>query len=125
MIYFHLQLPGLFSGCNFYFQSKMTYPTPPREELSQLVKNGGGNVFLRLPKLTEEGASDLTVPYHAATDSVLATCRLFLIHDEKSGTGRVSSTPKCSDQHQCSVPASWLMDCIANFLIKEITGDFN
>ena len=45
------QLPGLFDGCQFYFDGSFVYPTPEKSELVALVKAGSGQVVTREPRL--------------------------------------------------------------------------
>ena len=115
MKFLHSQLPGLFDGCHFYFHGPYEYPTPTKEELSALVKVGGASVLSREPKpdLVMD-QSQLTVPYHAAPNSQLANCSYFIVHDNRNDT-MVMVTKQI-----CRVPASYVLDCIAQFKILDL-----
>ncbi|XP_060064701.1 BRCA1-associated RING domain protein 1-like [Ylistrum balloti] len=104
-----LQLPGLFDGCQFYFHGKFEYPTPEKSELLDLVKAGGGLVLKREPKVGSLDESTLTVPYHADPDSDGAQCCVFVLHDNSVSFSKINT------RRMCSLPVSWLMDCISSF----------
>ena len=108
------QLPGLFDGCQFFFQGNFEYPTPEKSELIQLVKSGGGTILNREPKINNIDESDLTVPYHAGEESPLRNCCFFIVHDN---TDRREPVRK---ETLCTVPASWLMSCMATFSLVEL-----
>ena len=112
--YLCLQLPGIFDGCHFYLPGNFEYPTPTKEELASLVKLGGGSVLSREPKsdlIFDQ--SQLTMPYHARPDSQLARCSYFIVHDNKH-------TSQMLNSHICTVPASFVMDCIAHFELLDL-----
>ncbi|KAK3109008.1 hypothetical protein FSP39_021013 [Pinctada imbricata] len=101
------QLPGLFDGCQFYFQGTFEYPTPRREDLVGLVKLGGGKVLTREPKPGHISESDLSTPYHSQLGRV--SCCIYIVHDNGSPFAPIK-TPVIS-----TITPSWIMDCIANF----------
>ncbi|GFR97895.1 BRCA1-associated RING domain protein 1 [Elysia marginata] len=108
------KLPGLFDGCQFYFQGKFQYPTPSKDQLVQLVKLGGGIILTREPRLHNLDDYPYTVPYHAASTSSLSDCTIFVIYDDSC-----PNPPHVKAQRMSYLPASWLMDCIASFALLE------
>ncbi|KAL3831245.1 hypothetical protein ACJMK2_023019 [Sinanodonta woodiana] len=107
------QLPGLFDGCQFYFHGTFEYPTPEKEELVELVKNGGGRVLMREPKPGHYCDEDLTVPYHAPPHGNLKECCFYIVHDTSL------KFPPIRTLRLCSVPASWIMNCIDKFMLLD------
>ncbi|XP_060597871.1 BRCA1-associated RING domain protein 1-like isoform X2 [Ruditapes philippinarum] len=107
------QLPGLFDGCHFYFHGSFEYANPTKEDFMNMVTIGGGKLLTREPK---PGHLDitLTVPYHADAVSELATCCVYLVHEPNV------NYPPIRTKHMCSVPTSWIMDCVANFSLMEL-----
>ncbi|KAK3587818.1 hypothetical protein CHS0354_019683 [Potamilus streckersoni] len=107
------QLPGLFDGCQFYFHGTFEYPTPEKEELLELVKNGGGRILMREPKPGHHCDEDLTVPYHAPPHGNLKECCFYIVHDTSL------KFPPIRTPRLCSVPASWIMNCIDKFILLD------
>ncbi|CAH1788293.1 unnamed protein product [Owenia fusiformis] len=103
------QLPGLFDGCQVYLKGEMEYPTPPKDQLSMLIKFGGGKLLTREPKLENLNALGLRTPYHSKKETDSSECSVFIVHDPKSLKKPIRSS------NMCSVPATWVMDCIAKF----------
>ncbi|KAI8489949.1 BRCA1-associated RING domain protein 1 [Branchiostoma belcheri] len=111
------QLPGLFDGCHFFLHGKFQSPTPPRKELLELIADGGGGVLTREPKPDSDCLqASTTVAYHARKDSDLAHCSHFILYDEKSA----KTPPRIRTAKLCSVPVSWLMDCVTVFSLMEL-----
>ena len=108
------QLPGLFDGCQFYFFGKFQYPTPSKEQLTQLAKLGGGVVLTREPRLYNLDDYPYTVPYHANSASSLSDCAIFVIHDDSC-----PNPPQVKAQRMSYLPASWMLDSIASFALLE------
>lgn len=109
-----LQLPGLFDGCQFYFHGSFDYPTPEKSDLVDLVKCGGGLVIKREPKVSTMDESTLTVAYHADPDSGHGQCCVFVVHDPSVNFSKIVT------RRMCSVPVSWIMDCVASFKLLDI-----
>ncbi|XP_078656243.1 uncharacterized protein LOC144902593 [Branchiostoma floridae x Branchiostoma belcheri] len=111
------QLPGLFDGCHFFLHGKFQSPTPPRKELLELIADGGGGVLTREPKPDSDCLqASTTVAYHACKDSDLAHCSHFILYDQKSA----KTPPRVRTAKLCTVPVSWLMDCVTVFSLMEL-----
>eukprot|EP00058_Branchiostoma_floridae_P023328 XP_002608818.1 hypothetical protein BRAFLDRAFT_89685 [Branchiostoma floridae] len=111
------QLPGLFDGCHFFLHGKFQPPTPPRKELIELIRAGGGGVLAREPKPDSDCLqASTTVAYHARKDSDLAHCSHFILYDEKSA----KIPPRIRTAKLCTVPVTWLMDCVTDFSLLEL-----
>ncbi|XP_066301591.1 BRCA1-associated RING domain protein 1-like [Branchiostoma lanceolatum] len=111
------QLPGLFDGCQFFLHGKFQPPTPPRKELVELIRAGGGAILAREPKPDSDCLqASTTVAYHARKDSDLAHCSHFILYDEKSA----KTPPRIRTAKLCTVPTSWLMDCVTVFGLVEL-----
>ncbi|RMX38967.1 hypothetical protein pdam_00008176 [Pocillopora damicornis] len=116
------QLPGLFDGCQFFFNGEFIPPQPSKEDLVQLVKYGGGRILSRepkpdideslcLPRTPESNKASVTlapVAYHADPDTKHYRCTQFIIYD---------SLAEKKPRSVCSMPSTWLMDCASNFQI--------
>ncbi|XP_070565914.1 BRCA1-associated RING domain protein 1-like [Ptychodera flava] len=111
------QCPGFFNGIHFYFYGHFNAPTPSKAELSNLVKSGDGTLLLREPKPDDCNQPGGTVPYHAVTDSKQSECTHYIIYDHfnKKPPAKIR-TPKL-----CTASSSWLMDCITQFTILDLT----
>jgi len=107
------QLPGLFDGCSFYLRGDFIPPTPARDEITLLVKTGGGTVLHREPKPETMALSEFVIPYHARADQRLAQCCFYVVHDD------VNVQPQMCGARRCDVPVAWLLDCIANFRLLD------
>ncbi|XP_053373735.1 BRCA1-associated RING domain protein 1-like [Mercenaria mercenaria] len=102
------QLPGLFDGCYFYFHGSFEYANPTKEDFISIVTAGGGKLLSREPKPGHLEMT-LTVPYHADVKSELASCCVYIVHE-----ANVKFKP-IRTANMCSIPATWIMDCVANF----------
>ena len=107
------QLPGLFDGCQFYFDGSFVYPTPEKSELVALVKAGSGHVVTREPRPHTLADHSATVPYHAAADGPLAHCSLFVVRDNSAGP------PTSTSGRICVVAAQWIINSIATFTLLD------
>ncbi|KAK7508594.1 hypothetical protein BaRGS_00000160 [Batillaria attramentaria] len=107
------QLPKLFDGCQMYLHGSFTRLPPHRHELMELLRQGGAHILTREPRLSNLDEYEVTVPYHAAQGSSLADCGIFIVHDEGPNVPRINAT------RMRSVPASWILDCIATFSLVE------
>jgi len=107
------QLPGLFDGCSFYFHGEFCQPTPPREDLVQLVTLGGGAVLHREPTVDMVNQSAVTVPYHAHMTSSLANCSHYVVSADERDVTAVTG------DRLCRVPPSWITTCIAQFQLVD------
>ncbi|KAJ8025175.1 BRCA1-associated RING domain protein 1 [Holothuria leucospilota] len=112
------QFPALFDGCHFYLHGNFASPTPPKEELASLIKLGGGTIITRYPKPDDDVIQASTiVPYHATPDSELRVCSYYILYDQ--GVKR-KPPPKVRTAKVCTVPVSWLMDCISSYELKDL-----
>lgn len=129
------QLPGLFDGCQFFFNGEFIPPQPSKEDLVQLVKYGGGRILSRepkpdideslcLPRTPESNKASVTlapVAYHANPDTKHYRCTQFIIYDSLA-----EKKPHIWDTGSvCSMPSTWLMDCASNFQILTLEWDCN
>lgn len=103
------QLPRLFDGCSFYLRGDFIPPTPARDEITLLVKTGGGTVLHREPKPETMALSEFVIPYHVRADQQLAHCCIYVLHDN------ANAQPKMCGARRCDVPVAWLLDCVAKF----------
>ncbi|KAL9968227.1 hypothetical protein ACROYT_G026577 [Oculina patagonica] len=127
------QLPGLFDGCQFYFSGEFYPPHPSREDLTQMVKYGGGKILSREPKPDVDESLCLPtaresnkapnrvvtlapVAYHADPSSKQYRCTRYIIYDSLA-----EKKPHIwNTDSVCSMPLTWLMDCASNFAILEL-----
>lgn len=107
------QLPQLFDGCYFYLRGDFVYPTPAKDEITLLVKTGGGTVLHREPKLEVVDPSEFVVPYHVRADQQLANCSIYVLQDNGN------AEPKMHGPRKCEAPVAWLLDCVANFRLLD------
>ncbi|KAK2849669.1 hypothetical protein Q7C36_008452 [Tachysurus vachellii] len=103
-------LPPLFDGCFFYLLG--SFHKPPRDELVQLVRVGGGQMLSRQPKADSDVTQTvMAAAYHARPDSDQAFCTHYVLYDPQS-----SSRPGPVRLGKVwSAPSSWLLDCIRAF----------
>ncbi|XP_038044952.1 BRCA1-associated RING domain protein 1-like [Patiria miniata] len=111
------QLPSLLDGCHFYLYSTFSPPTPSKDEIIQLIKNGGGRILNRQPKPDDDIVqASTTIPYHARAGSDLAACSYYIIHDHIGSR----APPRVRTGKLCTAPVSWLMDCISQFELLDL-----
>ncbi|GAB1600874.1 BRCA1-associated RING domain protein 1-like [Argonauta hians] len=115
------QLPRLFDGCQFYFHGAFNPPVPKKEELMNLVQQGGGQVLCREPKLHIVSELPSSVPYHAVNcDNATTTtsqCGLFIVYAEETSDLVFHQHPRL-----CTVSVSSFMECIATFYLAKLHG---
>lgn len=130
--FFIFQLPGLFDGCQFYFYGEFCPPHPPKEDLTQMVKFGGGKILSREPKpdvdetlclptshktnkVPNQAVMLAPVAYHANPESKLYRSTQYIIYDPLA-----QKKPHIWDTGSlCTLPLKWLMDCASNFAILD------
>ncbi|XP_026872215.2 BRCA1-associated RING domain protein 1 [Electrophorus electricus] len=108
-------LPRLFDGCFFYLLG--SFRKPPRDELLQLVKAGGGQLLARQPKPDSDVTQTVsTAAYHARPGSDQALCTQYVLYDAQGGyrPGRVRLGKVWS------APSSWLLDCTVAFSLLPV-----
>ncbi|XP_071957300.1 BRCA1-associated RING domain protein 1-like [Antedon mediterranea] len=109
------QYPPLFDGCHFFFHGSFTAPS--KKDLGELVKCGGGTLLLREPKMDDDIVqSSRRIAYHSSLDSQQPNCCYYIINSPLHDAMLVNTAKLCS------VPLSWLMDCIAQFKILSTDG---
>ena len=107
------QLPALFDGCQMYLHGSFTRLPPSKQELAELLRLGGAHLLTREPRLSNLDEYDVTVPYHAQPGSSLVDCGVFIVHDGETKVSNVEA------QRMRTVPASWVIECIATFSLVE------
>ncbi|XP_017562807.2 BRCA1-associated RING domain protein 1 [Pygocentrus nattereri] len=108
-------LPRLFDGCFFYLLG--SFQKPPKEELLQLVKAGGGQLLSRQPKPDSDVTQTLnSAAYHAQPSSDQAFCTQYILYDPE-GSYRPS---RVRLGKVWSAPSSWLLDCIKAFSLLPV-----
>ncbi|XP_067929953.1 serine-rich adhesin for platelets-like [Watersipora subatra] len=100
--------PALLSGCEFYLAGDFKPPSPPRDQLCQLIKVGGAKLLNRLPR---EGSS--VGAYHAPKGGRLSKCGTIILSTKHDSIKIPSAT---------SVSPSWLLDCIAQYQLVDSAG---
>ena len=109
------QLPRLFDGCFFYLLG--SFQKPPKEELLQLVKAGGGHLLSRQPKPDSDVTQTLnSAAYHAQPGSDQAFCTQYILYDPE-GSYRPSRIRLCK---VWSAPSSWLLGFIKAFSLLPV-----
>ncbi|RXN31389.1 BRCA1-associated RING domain 1 [Labeo rohita] len=76
-------LPPLFDGCFFYMLG--SFCKPPKDEIIQLVKEGGGQLLNRQPKPDSDVTQTLNAAaYHAKPGSDQVLCTQYILYDPQS-----------------------------------------
>lgn len=109
------QLPGLFSGCHFYFGGNFElYKTKNssflKMELKLLVEKYGGVILTRNPD-PESLALEKTIPYHAKVDSSLSKTSYYIIYSKDQW----DPIPKYNMVHMKTLPIEWLLASMFKF----------
>uniref|UniRef100_A0AAY4EIK3 BRCT domain-containing protein n=1 Tax=Denticeps clupeoides TaxID=299321 RepID=A0AAY4EIK3_9TELE len=111
----HSLLPRLFDGCFFYLLG--SFQKPPKSDLLQLLKEGGGQILTRQPKPDSDVTQTLNAAaYHARPGSDQALCTQYIIYDPQ-GSYR---PPRLRLGKVWSAPSSWLLDCITSFQLLPV-----
>ncbi|XP_076849879.1 BRCA1-associated RING domain protein 1 isoform X2 [Brachyhypopomus gauderio] len=111
----HSLLPQLFDGCFFYLLG--TFRKPPKDELLQLVKTGGGRPLTRQPKPDSDVTQTVSAAaYHAQPGSDQALCTQYILYDPQ-GTYRPG---RVRLGKVWSAPSSWLLECILAFSLLPV-----
>ncbi|XP_030643481.1 BRCA1-associated RING domain protein 1 [Chanos chanos] len=111
----HSLLPPLFDGCFFYLLG--SFRKPPRDELLQLIREGGGRLLNRQPKPDSDVTQTLSAAaYHARPGSDQALCTQYIIYDPQG-----SYEPQWTRLGKVwSAPSSWLLNCISAFQLLPV-----
>lgn len=90
---------------------------PPKHELLQLVKAGGGQLLNRQPKPDSDVTQTLSAAaYHAQPGSDQILCTQYILYDPQS-----SYKPQRIRLGKVwSAPSTWLLDCIAAFQLLPV-----
>ncbi|XDV30130.1 hypothetical protein PO909_033114 [Leuciscus waleckii] len=108
-------LPPLFDGCFFYMLG--SFLKPPKHELLQLVKAGGGQLLNRQPKHDSDVTQTLSAAaYHAQPDSDQILCTQYILYDPQNSY----KPQKVRIGKVWSAPSTWLLDCIAAFQLLPV-----
>uniref|UniRef100_A0A8C1QEK5 BRCA1 associated RING domain 1 n=1 Tax=Cyprinus carpio TaxID=7962 RepID=A0A8C1QEK5_CYPCA len=108
-------LPPLFDGCFFYMLG--SFRKPPKQELIQLVKEGGGQLLNRQPKPDSDVTQTLdTAAYHAQPGSDQVLCTQYILYDPQSSY----KPQKVRVGKVWSAPSTWFLDCIAAFQLLPV-----
>ncbi|KAM4609403.1 BRCA1-associated RING domain protein 1 [Polymixia lowei] len=108
-------LPPLFDGCFFFLLG--SFKAPLKEELAQLVREGGGQLLSRQPKPDSDVTQTLNAAaYHALPGSDQALCTQYILYDPK-----VPHKPAVVRRGKVwSAPSTWFIDCIAAFRLLPV-----
>ncbi|KAJ8282987.1 hypothetical protein COCON_G00055060 [Conger conger] len=108
-------LPRLFDGCFFFLLGP--FKSPSREELLQLVREGGGQVLTRQPKPDSDVTQTLTAAaYHARPGSDQSLSTQYILYHAQSS----HRPPRVRLGKVWSAPTSWLLDCIVAFQLLPV-----
>ena len=99
-----------------YLHGTFTRLPPNKQELAELLRLGGAHLLTREPRLSNLDEYDVTVPYHAPAGGSLVDCGVFIVDDG------ATKAPHVEAQRMRTVPASWVIECIATFSLVEPSG---
>ena len=110
-------LPRLFDGCHFFLYGNFSSPLPSKKQLSDLITSSGGQILSREPKHDSDIVQACCkVPYHAQPDTPQFFFTNYVVYDpSQKYLPRLVRLGKV-----CTVPASWVLDCISQFIICDI-----
>ncbi|KAM9851193.1 BRCA1-associated RING domain protein 1 [Aulostomus maculatus] len=108
-------LPPLFDGCFFFLLG--TFKAPTKDELTRLLREGGGQLLSRQPKPDSDVTQTLSAAaYHALPGSDQALCTQYIIFDPRG-----PHKPAVVRRGKVwSAPSSWIIDCIAAFRLLPV-----
>lgn len=111
------QCPAIFHGCHFYLSGNFKPPSANKQQLTELLQLAGGIVLTREPKPDSDSIQTCTkVPYHAHKDSAQYFYTYYIVYDNIQGKpSRFVRRGKV-----CTVPLTWVYDCISQFYLCEI-----
>ncbi|KAM9343096.1 BRCA1-associated RING domain protein 1 [Pholidichthys leucotaenia] len=108
-------LPPLFDGCFFFLLG--SFKAPSKDELTKLLREGGGQLLSRQPKPDSDVTQTLSAAaYHALPGSDQALCTQYIIYDPKGSY----KPPVVRRGKVWSAPSSWLLECIAAFCLLPV-----
>ncbi|KAF7216036.1 BRCA1-associated RING domain protein 1 [Nothobranchius furzeri] len=108
-------LPPLFDGCFFFLLGPFKAPT--KDELTKLLREGGGQLLSRQPKPDSDVTQTLSAAaYHAQPGSDQALCTQYIIYDPQG-----PYKPAVVRRGKVwSAPSTWVKDCIATFCLLPV-----
>ncbi|KAM8856119.1 BRCA1-associated RING domain protein 1 [Spinachia spinachia] len=109
-------LPPLFDGCFFFLLGP--FKAISKDELTKLLREGGGHLLSRQPKPDSDVTQTLSAAaYHAAPGSDQALCTQYILFDpqgpHRPAVGRRGKV--------WSAPCTWLLNCIAAFRLLPVS----
>ncbi|XP_074550236.1 BRCA1-associated RING domain protein 1 [Halichoeres trimaculatus] len=108
-------LPPLFDGCFFFLLG--SFKAPPKDELTKLLREGGGQLLSRQPKPDSDVTQTLSAAaYHALPGSDQALCTQYIIFDPQG-----PHKPAVVRRGKVwSAPSTWIIDCISAFRLLPV-----
>uniref|UniRef100_UPI0037E7F80F BRCA1-associated RING domain protein 1 n=1 Tax=Semicossyphus pulcher TaxID=241346 RepID=UPI0037E7F80F len=108
-------LPPLFDGCFFFLLG--SFKAPPKDELTKLLREGGGQLLSRQPKPDSDVTQTLSAAaYHAEPGSDQALCTQYIIFDPKG-----PHKPAVVRRGKVwSAPSTWVIECITAFRLLPV-----
>ncbi|XP_040057061.2 BRCA1-associated RING domain protein 1 [Gasterosteus aculeatus] len=109
-------LPPLFDGCFFFLLGR--FKAISKDELTKLLREGGGQLLSRQPKPDSDVTQTLSAAaYHALPGSDQALCTQYIIFDPQ-GPHRPAVVRRGK---VWSAPCTWLLDCITAFRLLPVS----
>ncbi|KAG7227447.1 hypothetical protein INR49_005261 [Caranx melampygus] len=108
-------LPPLFDGCFFFLLG--SFKAPAKDELTMLLREGGGQLLSRQPKPDSDVTQTLNAAaYHALPGSDQALCTQYIIFDPQG-----PHKPAVVRRGKVwSAPSTWVINCIAAFQLLPV-----
>ncbi|XP_033843508.1 BRCA1-associated RING domain protein 1 isoform X1 [Periophthalmus magnuspinnatus] len=107
-------LPPLFDGCFFFLLG--SFSSPAKEELTRLLRDGGGQILSRQPKPDSDVTQTVSAAaYHASPGSDQALCTQYILYDPHGPHKPVIRRGKV-----WSAPSSWIIQCITAFRLLPV-----
>ncbi|XP_051259491.1 BRCA1-associated RING domain protein 1 [Dicentrarchus labrax] len=108
-------LPPLFDGCFFFLLG--SFKAPSKDELTKLLREGGGQLLSRQPKPDSDVTQTLSsAAYHALPGSDQALCTQYIIFDPQG-----PHKPAVVRRGKVwSAPSTWLINCITAFRLLPV-----
>ncbi|KAM3607245.1 uncharacterized protein V6R79_004076 [Siganus canaliculatus] len=108
-------LPPLFDGCFFFLLG--SFKAPSKDELTKLLREGGGQLLNRQPKPDSDVTQTMSAAaYHALPGSDQALCTQYIIFDPE-GRHRPAVLRRGK---VWSAPSSWIISCITAFRLLPV-----
>lgn len=108
-------LPPLFDGCFFFLLG--SFSSPAKEELTRLLRDGGGQILSRQPKPDSDVTQTLSAAaYHAPPGSDQALCTQYILFDPCS----LHKPAVVRRGKVWSAPSSWVIECITAFRLLPV-----